>query len=534
MRKYDFLPWSLTIVRIIVGWHFLYEGVVKIASGTWTAAAYLSGSKWVFSGFFHAIVNNDVLMKITDLLNMWGLTIIGLALILGIFTRLASFGGALLMLLYYIAYPPFLPYIQGVVTDGSYLWINRNLIELMVLMTIGFVPFKMMYGADRFIQLWKEAKIHKPIPKNETPVVESAETAPIGINRRDVVRDLVSIPVLGAFAYALYRKKKFGSWEEMFLTNTKTVSTPAKNLVVGASPATANTSVDATTGATLMSFEFTALQNLKAKCPHGKIGELDLSRLIAGGNLIGGWAHSRDLLYVSKLVKAYHTDDKVIQTLALAEKCGINALLCNPSLARIIHKYWNEAGGKIQFISDCQLRNDFIEGAKKSIEYRASAGYCGGELTDVLVQTGKFDIIRQGLEILRDAGIPAGIGAHKIESIEGCVKEGIIPDFWMKTVHNWDYWSSMEECPDKARKDNYFDYNPQKTIEYMDRLDQPWIGFKVLAAGSIKPEVGIKYAFENGADFVTVGMYDFQIVDDVNLVNDILPKVLDRKRPWFG
>lgn len=64
-------------------------------------------------------------------------------------------------------------------------------------------------------------------------------------------------------------------------------------------------------------------------------------------------AHSRDLIYVSKLVKAYHTDEKVMMTLQLAEKCGIDTLLCNPQLARIINKYWRETKGKIQFLSDC-------------------------------------------------------------------------------------------------------------------------------------------------------------------------------------
>jgi hypothetical protein len=334
-----------------------------------------------------------------------------------------------------------------------------------------------------------------------------------GINRRDALRDLVSVPVLGAFAYALYRKKKFNNWEEKFLTTAQ--------------------NTDATSGATLMSFEFTSLKSLKAPCPHGKIGNLDLSRLIAGGNLMGGWAHSRDLLYVSKLVKAYHNDDKVIQTLAIAEKCGINALLTNPALARIIHKYWAETGGKIQFISDCQLGGDFVEGARMSVEYGASACYCGGELTDRYVPAGKFDVIRRGLDLIRAAGLPAGIGAHRIESIEGCVAQGIIPDFWMKTVHNYDYWSAMTNS-DKEWKDNKFDYNPERTVQFMNGLGQPWIGFKVLAAGAITPEVGFKYAFENGADFITVGMYDFQVVDDVNLVNDILPQVQNRKRPWCG
>jgi hypothetical protein len=155
-------------------------------------------------------------------------------------------------------------------------------------------------------------------------------------------------------------------------------------------------------------------------------------------------------------------------------------------------------------------------------------------MTDVLVRDGKFDIIREGLQIIQKAGIPAGIGAHKIESIEGCVKQGIIPDFWMKTIHNWDYWSAMDGHPEVARKDNYFDYDPPRTIEFMNSLDQPFIGFKVLAAGAIKPEAGFKYAFENGADFITVGMYDFQVVDDVNLVNKVLSELPERKRPWFG
>jgi hypothetical protein len=65
----------------------------------------------------------------------------------------------------------------------------------------------------------------------------------------------------------------------------------------------------------------------------------------------------------------------------------------------------------------------------------------------------------------------------------------------------------------------------------MSNLDEPWIAFKILAAGSIPPEEGFRYAFENGADFICVGMYDFQIVDDVNIALDSL-NGLQRNRPW--
>jgi hypothetical protein len=66
----------------------------------------------------------------------------------------------------------------------------------------------------------------------------------------------------------------------------------------------------------------------------------------------------------------------------------------------------------------------------------------------------------------------------------------------------------------------------------MNTLKQPWLGFKVLAAGAIHPKDGFRYAFESGADFLCVGMYDFQIVDDVNLCMDILQSEIKRTRPW--
>jgi hypothetical protein len=59
----------------------------------------------------------------------------------------------------------------------------------------------------------------------------------------------------------------------------------------------------------------------------------------------------------------------------------------------------------------------------------------------------------------------------------------------------------------------------------MSQLKEPFIAFKVLAAGAIEPETGFPYAFNNGADFICVGMYDFQIVDDVNIVLDSLANV---------
>ncbi len=86
--------------------------------------------------------------------------------------------------------------------------------------------------------------------------------------------------------------------------------------------------------------------------PKGKIKGLEISRVIGGGNLMGGWAHSRDLMYVSPLVKAYHTDEKILETFALAERRGVDTFLTNPVSNRLVNAY-RKAGGKLRWISDC-------------------------------------------------------------------------------------------------------------------------------------------------------------------------------------
>jgi len=79
-----------------------------------------------------------------------------------------------------------------------------------------------------------------------------------------------------------------------------------------------------------------------------------------------------------------------------------------------------------------------------------------------------------------------------------------------------------------------WDLFPLRTIEYMKGVNKPWFAFKVLAAGAIEPKDGFRYAFENGADFICVGMFDFQIIDNVNTATDILRDLRNRERKWFS
>lgn len=500
--------YSLTLLRILTGWYFLYEGISKLMEPGWSANVYLAGSRWIFADFFQRIADSYVLLGIVDFINVYGLIFIGISLFTGFFVRWFSLAGFFLLLFYFVAYPPISGYTFGAITEGSYLWVNRTLIQALLLLVFALLPNKLLFGIDRLIKRWREEKAYAPVPK----VKEEGVSLP----RRELLRDLISLPFLGAFAYAFYRKRQWDSFEEKFLTNE----------------------TDARTGATLLSFNFSQLDELQGQMHTGRIGNLELSRLMMGGNLIGGWAHARDLIYVSQLVKSYHTDEKVMATLQLAEKCGINSIITNPSLGRIVNKYWRETGGEMKFISDCGHSEGFLAGIRHSEEVGAASMYCQGGIADRLVVDDKLDEIAEGLELIRSYGKQAGIGAHRIETIQACVAKGIRPDYWVKTFHNLSYWSAQVDSEqrstvDEGYKDNIYCFKPQETIDFMNKLEEPWIAFKVLAAGALKPEEGFKAAFDAGADFICVGMYDFQVVEDCNIALNTLANV-NRVRPWRG
>jgi len=107
MKDLEVKSTLLTIIRAAIGWHFLYEGFSKLFMENWTAQSYLANATGFLSGFYHWLASGESLVQVVDFLNVYGLILIGLALFLGLFIRIASAGGVLLLLLYYFAYPPF-------------------------------------------------------------------------------------------------------------------------------------------------------------------------------------------------------------------------------------------------------------------------------------------------------------------------------------------------------------------------------------------------------------------------------------------
>ena len=142
---------GLVILRILIGWHFLYEGISKLVNPYWSSAAYLLDSKWIFSSLAERIVANPTLLEFTDSVNMWGLTIVGLSLLLGFMSRYGAIAGLVFILLYYIFAPPFIGLEYSKPGEGSYIIVNKNLIEACALYVLYLFPTSQLIGFDRLI-----------------------------------------------------------------------------------------------------------------------------------------------------------------------------------------------------------------------------------------------------------------------------------------------------------------------------------------------------------------------------------------------
>ena len=158
--KNNYTNWqvfALTFLRVLIGWHFLYEGLVKLYTPAWTAKAYLLNSVGPLAPLFKSMANSDSLMNIVDTLNEWGLVLIGISLFIGLLSKPCKLFGIALLSLYYFAYPPFASLGINIHAEGSYWVVNKNLVEMAALFVLYMFPSSHITGIDQFLKNFKKA-----------------------------------------------------------------------------------------------------------------------------------------------------------------------------------------------------------------------------------------------------------------------------------------------------------------------------------------------------------------------------------------
>ncbi len=143
---------ALLALRLLIGWHILYEGIIKLLNPEWSSVGFLSQSQWILTGFAEWVISHEGVLNTVDFLNTWGLIAIGAGLILGLFTRVAAFAGAALLFIYYLNNPPFIGMENLGAVEGNYLIVNKTLIEVAALILLGVFPSSGAFGLDTLLK----------------------------------------------------------------------------------------------------------------------------------------------------------------------------------------------------------------------------------------------------------------------------------------------------------------------------------------------------------------------------------------------
>lgn len=279
----------------------------------------------------------------------------------------------------------------------------------------------------------------------------------------------------------------------------------------------------------------------EATIPTGKIGDQSFTRLILGGNLIGGWSHARELSYVSALMRRYNTEAKIRETLELAEANGIQAV--NTWVMQEnshLFNHW-KSGGKMKWIAQARLdEGQGFSQFQRAIDEGAAGVHITGDAAESMLREGTFDKVIESVQFIKSKGRAAGVAAHDLRVIVECEKAKLNVDFYQKTFHSHEYFTAPRpgETDAVGAHDNSWCSDPQAVIDVMAKVTKPWIAFKILAAGAIAPRAAFPYAFNSGADFILVGMFDWQIEEDAKLARRVIGAATSpdskRTRPWFS
>ncbi len=251
--------------------------------------------------------------------------------------------------------------------------------------------------------------------------------------------------------------------------------------------------------------------------PRIRIGNREVSRLIVGGNPFSGNSHMSGEL--SREMRDYHTNEKIKETLRECERCGIDTIQARGDnhIMRMLNEYWNE-GGKLQWIAQTASERASISANIGQIAAcGAIACYHHGSKTDSLFKEGKLDSVKDLLAVMKDKGMPAGLGTHDPAVIRYAEDNNFDADFYMMAFYNL-----------SKRNEIYLPEDREAACEVIREVDKPVLAFKIMAAGRNEPREAFKYTYENikPIDAVVIGVFTKhhpdQVQEDADLTREFI------------
>ena len=266
----------------------------------------------------------------------------------------------------------------------------------------------------------------------------------------------------------------------------------------------------------------------KSKLATVKLGDLEVSRFIVGGNPQGAFSHWDAAL--DQEMKHWFSSANCKALLRQAESLGVTTHIgrADHHIMRLLLEYWDE-GGTIQWIAQtCPELGAPERGAQNGINNGAKAVFIHGGQTDNLHHNGKLKEIQPVIDMVRDAGLPCGMAGHQTATFE-YAEEHIDCDFYMCSYYSP---TSREHSPEHITQDEYF--NPEhrvKMTQLIRGLSRPVIHYKIMASGRNDPREAFTFAARamRPTDAVCVGVFPKhrpnELAEDVGLLKEALKAV---------
>lgn len=258
--------------------------------------------------------------------------------------------------------------------------------------------------------------------------------------------------------------------------------------------------------------------------PTTKLGDVEVTRLVVGGNPVSGFSHgARD-----KEMRDYFTTENTKELLRRCEAAGINTcfLRADKHVMRLLYEYWND-GGKIQWVAQSAPEMDVIRDVDQAKGFGASAMYIHGGLIDQCFEKDDLDDAKRQLDRIHEVGLPAGCASHNPQNVLKILDLGWDADFFMICLYNLEGYRGKLSV---SQDEKFIDADRAKALAIFNQIEQPCFAYKILAAGRRNPREAFAEVCSQikPIDGINVGIYPPDsptiVEDNVALAEELLPR----------